>query len=74
MSILLFTALVSQRSGSLPLWEYFFGVNTGVGWVFGIAGLTGILLMIILIIIVVCSLSYVRRKGFFEVHIIYSFQ
>ena len=57
-----------MRPGSLPLWEYFFFVNTGVGWVYGTAGLTGVLLIIILAIMVLCSLSCVRRNGFFEVY------
>ena len=60
--------LVSLRPGSLPWWQYFFYVNTGLGWVYGTAGLTGVFLIIILLIIVMFSLKVVRKKGFFEVY------
>ena len=58
-----------MKPGSLPLWQYFFYVNTGLGWVYGTAGLTGDLLIVLLIVIVICSLPCVRNKGFFEVWI-----
>lgn len=61
------TALVSMRPGSLPLWQYFFGVQTGVGWIYGTAGLTGVFLIIILTVMVFCALSCIRKKEFFEV-------
>ena len=51
------------------MWQYFFYVETGFGWVFGTAGLTGVLLSIIFVIMVLFALSCVRRKGFFEVRI-----
>ena len=51
----------------LPLWQYFFYVHTGLGWVAGTAGITGDLLLIILIVMVVCALPCIRRKGYFEV-------
>ena len=59
-----------MRPGSLPWWQYFFYVNTGLGWVYGTAGLTGVFLIIILLIIVMFSLKVVRKKGFFEVAIL----
>ena len=62
-------ALLSLTPDGLPLWMYFFGVNTGLGWVGGTAGLTGDLLLIILLILVLCSLPCVRKKGFFEVRL-----
>lgn len=49
------------------MWFCLIGVDTGLGWVGGSAGLTGFLLTIILIIMVVCSLPIVRRKGAFEI-------
>lgn len=49
------------------MWYCLLGVDTGMGWVGGSAGLTGLLLMILLLIMVVCSLPIVRRKGAFEV-------
>ena len=61
------TVLISMKPGSIPLWRYFFYVQTGFGWVFGTAGLTGIFLFILLMIIVICSLPCVRNNGFFEV-------
>ena len=56
-----------MRPGSLPWWQYFFYINTGLGWVYGTAGLTGVFLIIILLIMVIFSLKVVRNKGFFEV-------
>ena len=60
-------ALLSLKPDGLPLWKYFFYVQTGLGWVYGTAGLTGCCLLIILTIMVLCSLPCVRRKGYFEV-------
>ena len=62
-----YVGLLSTKPTGLPLWQYFFYVKTGVGWVYGTAGLTGDCLIIILFIMVLCSLPCVRRKGFFEV-------
>ena len=61
-------ALISMEPGSISLWRYFLYVKTGVGWVFGTAGLTGIFLLLLLMIMVACSLPCVRNKGFFEVN------
>jgi hypothetical protein len=61
------SALISLKPDGLPLWQYFFYVETGFGWVFGTAGLTGVLLSIIFVIMVLFALSCVRRKGYFEV-------
>ena len=63
----MYIVLVSLRPDSLPWWQYFFYVNTGLGWVYGTAGLTGVLLIIILLIMVMFSLKVVREMGFFEV-------
>ena len=68
LTITTLIGLVSLRPGSLPWWQYFFYVNTGLGWVYGTAGLTGVFLIIILLIMVVFSLKVVRKKGFFEVY------
>ena len=59
--------LLSLEPDGKPLWEYFFYYNTGFGWVYGTAGVTGVLLLIILVIMVLCSLPCVRRNGYFEV-------
>lgn len=68
--IIKFAALISLKPGGLPLWQYFFYIRTGFGWVFGTAGLTGVLLTIIFVIMALFALSCVRRKGFFEVKLI----
>jgi len=60
--------LLSQKSDGKPLWEYFFYYDTGFGWVYGTAGITGVVLLIFLVIMVLCSLPCVRRKGYFEVN------
>ena len=63
-----FTAILEVTGqGELPMWHYIFWIQTGLGWVGGAAGLTGVLLTIILAVMVVFSLPCVRRKGFFEV-------
>ena len=65
---ILIPAYLEVKGGSnISMWQYVFWVNTGLGWVGGAAGLTGVLLFIILIIMVACSLPFVRRKGYFEV-------
>lgn len=69
---LVYTALLSLTPDGLPLWEYFFSVRTGLGWVGGTAGLTGVCLVVILSIMVVCSLPCVRRKGYFQASIMWS--
>ena len=56
-----------MNPGSIPLWQYYFYVNTGLGWVYGTAGLTGDILLTFLLVMVLCSLPCVRRKGYFEV-------
>lgn len=61
------SALVSLREDGLPLWRYFLWVGTGVGWVGGAAGLTGVLLLAMLVVMVACALPCVRKNGFFEV-------
>ena len=60
-------ALLSLTPEGLPAWKYFFFVGTGLGWVGGAAGITGICLGIVLCIMILCSLPCVRRKGHFQV-------
>jgi hypothetical protein len=64
------TALLSFTPDGLPLWKYFFSVRTGLGWVGGTAGLTGDSLVVVLGVMVLCSLPWVRRKGYFQVRIV----
>ena len=49
------------------MWMYLFGVGTDLGWVGGMAGLTGFLLLIIIAIMVICALPFIRRSGHFQV-------
>ena len=49
------------------MWNYLFGVGTDIGWVGGMAGLTGWFLVIIITIMVVCALPVIRRNGHFQV-------
>ena len=61
------SVLLSLTPNGLTIWQYFFSVHTGLGWVGGTAGLTGTTLLVILFVMVFCSLPCVRRKGYFEV-------
>lgn len=49
------------------MWNYLFGVGTDIGWVGGMAGLTGWFLVIIITVMVVCALPVIRRNGHFQV-------
>ncbi|KAM6973794.1 NADPH oxidase 5 [Aplochiton taeniatus] len=58
-----------QLSGSsgYSLWEYLLTTRPGIGWVKGTASITGVLLQILICLMVVCSSTFVRRSGHFEV-------
>ncbi|XP_042560399.1 NADPH oxidase 5 [Clupea harengus] len=61
-------AHLSQSSGStFRMWEYLLTTRPGIGWVQGSASVTGILLQLIIGLMVVCSSTFVRRSGHFEV-------
>ena len=50
-------------------WEVLFTFRTKQGWVGpGFAYLSGILLQTILVVIVICSMPFVRRRGYFQVY------
>ncbi|XP_015198556.2 NADPH oxidase 5 isoform X2 [Lepisosteus oculatus] len=59
--------VLSQRSDGYGLWEYLFTTRPGIGWVRGTASLTGVLLQLLVGLMVVCSSTFVRRSGHFEV-------
>jgi len=42
--------------------------NSDPDWVQDTAVITGVLLLVILVIMVICSLPFVRRNGYFQVH------
>ncbi|XP_052454236.1 NADPH oxidase 5 isoform X1 [Carassius gibelio] len=60
-------ARMSQNDGMYQLWEYLFTVRPGIGWVDGTASITGVVLQVLICLMVVCSSTFVRRSGHFEV-------
>ncbi|KAM4039768.1 NADPH oxidase 5-like isoform 2-T4 [Anomaloglossus baeobatrachus] len=53
--------------GLYTFWEYFLTLRPGIGWVYGSASITGILLQLLICLMQVCSSSFVRKGGHFEV-------
>ncbi|XP_018422903.1 PREDICTED: NADPH oxidase 5 [Nanorana parkeri] len=53
--------------GSFTFWEYFLTLRPGIGWVYGSASITGILLQLLICLTLVCSSTFVRKGGHFEV-------
>ncbi|KAM4618776.1 NADPH oxidase 5 [Polymixia lowei] len=49
------------------VWEYLLTTRPGIGWVKGAASLTGVVLQAIICLMVLCSSTFVRRSGHFEV-------
>uniref|UniRef100_A0A671LGE7 NADPH oxidase 5-like n=1 Tax=Sinocyclocheilus anshuiensis TaxID=1608454 RepID=A0A671LGE7_9TELE len=60
-------ARMSQNDGMYQLWEYLFTIRPGIGWVNGTASITGMVLQVLICLMVVCSSTFVRRSGHFEV-------
>lgn len=58
-----------SASGEFSLWEYLFTTRPGVGWVKGTASLTGVILQLLIFLMVICSSTFVRRSGHFEVRV-----
>ncbi|XP_028813161.1 NADPH oxidase 5 isoform X2 [Denticeps clupeoides] len=58
---------IAQSSSKFLLWEYVFTTRPGIGWVKGTASITGVVLQVIICLMVVCSSTFVRRSGHFEV-------
>ncbi|KTF83188.1 hypothetical protein cypCar_00007145 [Cyprinus carpio] len=58
---------MSQNDGMYQLWEYLFTIRPGIGWVNGTASITGVVLQVLICLMVVCSSTFVRRSGHFEV-------
>uniref|UniRef100_A0A8P4FZ32 NADPH oxidase, EF-hand calcium binding domain 5 n=1 Tax=Dicentrarchus labrax TaxID=13489 RepID=A0A8P4FZ32_DICLA len=57
---------LSESSG-FSLWEYLLTTRPGIGWVKGTASVTGVLLQVFICLMVLCSSTFVRRSGHFEV-------
>ncbi|XP_029283925.1 LOW QUALITY PROTEIN: NADPH oxidase 5 [Cottoperca gobio] len=56
-----------SESSEYRLWEYLLTTRPGIGWVKGTASLTGIVLQGAIGLMVLCSSTFVRRSGHFEV-------
>lgn len=50
--------------------DVLFTTKYKIGWIGGTAYLTGYALIIILAVMIICSMPFVRRKGYFQVSII----
>lgn len=57
---------LSESSG-FSLWEYLLTTRPGIGWVKGTASVTGVVLQVFICLMVLCSSTFVRRSGHFEV-------
>nr|XP_034987607.1 NADPH oxidase 5 [Zootoca vivipara] len=58
---------MSQIKGTYQLWEYLFTTRPGIGWIYGTASLTGLVLQLLIALMLVCSSTFVRKGGHFEV-------
>uniref|UniRef100_A0A7N6AHP9 NADPH oxidase, EF-hand calcium binding domain 5 n=1 Tax=Anabas testudineus TaxID=64144 RepID=A0A7N6AHP9_ANATE len=56
-----------SESSEYTLWEYLLTTRPGIGWVKGTASVTGVVLQLIICLMVLCSSTFVRRSGHFEV-------
>ncbi|XP_056272236.1 NADPH oxidase 5 isoform X2 [Pseudoliparis swirei] len=56
-----------SQTGDYRLWEYLLTTRPGIGWVGGTASLTGVVLQLVICLMVLCSSTFVRRSGHFEV-------
>lgn len=65
--LLLFSVFYLQRDKKLNLFEILFTLKAKVGWFYGFAPLSGVILDVILLIMFICSMEFVRRSGCFEV-------
>ncbi|XP_078139365.1 NADPH oxidase 5 isoform X2 [Centroberyx gerrardi] len=57
---------LSERT-DFSLWEYLLTTRPGIGWVKGTASVTGVVLQVMICLMVLCSSTFVRRSGHFEV-------
>lgn len=60
-------AVQLSESSGFTLWEYLMTTRPGIGWVKGTASVTGVLLQVLICLMVLCSSTFVRRSGHFEV-------
>uniref|UniRef100_A0A8D2Q7V2 NADPH oxidase 5 n=1 Tax=Varanus komodoensis TaxID=61221 RepID=A0A8D2Q7V2_VARKO len=57
----------SRAEDGRSLWEYLLTTRPGIGWVHGTASLTGLALQLLVGLVLLCSSTFVRRSGHFEV-------
>ncbi|XP_061451720.1 NADPH oxidase 5 [Rhineura floridana] len=58
---------MSRNKGRYHLWEYLFTTRPGIGWIYGTASVTGLLLQLLICLMLLCSSTFVRKSGHFEV-------
>lgn len=58
-----------SESSEFSLWEYLLTTRPGIGWVKGTASVTGVVLQVVICLMVLCSSTFVRRSGHFEVRV-----
>ncbi|XP_053740574.1 NADPH oxidase 5 isoform X1 [Synchiropus splendidus] len=63
----IFNFVKMSEKSEFSLWEYLLTTRPGIGWVKGTASLTGVVLQVLICLMVLCSSTFVRRSGHFEV-------
>uniref|UniRef100_UPI0037E91CF5 NADPH oxidase 5 isoform X1 n=1 Tax=Semicossyphus pulcher TaxID=241346 RepID=UPI0037E91CF5 len=63
----IFNFVQLSHSSEFSLWEYLLTTRPGIGWVKGTASVTGVVLQVVICLMVLCSSTFVRRSGHFEV-------
>uniref|UniRef100_A0A8D0H113 NADPH oxidase 5 n=1 Tax=Sphenodon punctatus TaxID=8508 RepID=A0A8D0H113_SPHPU len=58
---------LAQLKENYHLWEYLLTTRPGIGWIKGSASITGIVLQLLIGLMLVCSSTFVRKSGHFEV-------
>ncbi|XP_078540195.1 NADPH oxidase 5 [Lissotriton helveticus] len=58
---------LTQKPGNYLLWEYLLTTRPGIGWIYGLASITGVVLQVLICLTLVCSSTFVRKGGHFEV-------
>ncbi|XP_032905988.1 NADPH oxidase 5 [Amblyraja radiata] len=57
---------MTHTDGTYQLWEYLFTTRPGIGWIYGLASITGIILQFLIVLMLICSSTFIRRRGHFE--------
>uniref|UniRef100_A0A4W6FZ19 NADPH oxidase 5 n=1 Tax=Lates calcarifer TaxID=8187 RepID=A0A4W6FZ19_LATCA len=63
----IFNFVQLSEGSEYSLWEYLLTTRPGIGWVKGTASVTGVVLQVVICLMVLCSSTFVRRSGHFEV-------